>query len=389
MYGADDTDTKPFLVFVTGASDATANIASGSSETTLRPTGKLITGTVTNSNLAVGTFHALSNPYASPINPVSLVSNNAGQKIWLLDPSTGTFGGYATFDGTDWAPTEPQGSDAFIQSGQGFFVRSASATSFEIKESDKVSGSSSNWFAKNENTTTSTSNVDKIRVLLYKQIGGDWKLADGVLAINSIDGSNEVDEMDTNKISNFNESLMFRNNTTNLSIERSALPLASTIQPLKLTGTTVTPYQLRIHTENYTNSLLLPILEDTLNGTFTSIPSDGSDVIIPFTGIVSNATTPDNRFRIIYETDLSNNTVSKLAVSVYPNPVVNGQLNINLNSTLTTANYTITNLLGQSIQQGQLANSQNIVNLTDSAKGFYILSIVQDGKSFTTKIYVK
>jgi hypothetical protein len=384
MFGALATDTKPFLVFATGASNSTA-IITGAAATTLRPSGQLITGTVNHTGLAVDTYHLLANPYASTINTLSLLANNANQKLWLIDPTLSTVGAYATFDGTDWTPTIPLGADALIQSGQGFFVRSATATNFEIKESDKASGSSDNWFVRSANTAT---NIDKIRVLLYKQLAGNWKLADGALTVNYTDGSNEVNAMDSNKVSNFNESIMFRNHSTNLSIEHRALPLATEMQPLRITGTTALPYQLRLRTENYTNSLLLPILEDTATGTFIQIPSDGTEITIPFTGVVSTKTNPDNRFRIVYQTNLNNAQASTLVVSVFPNPITNNQLNVNLGTNTTSTDYKITNLLGQFIQKGQLVNTQNVITLSSGSRGFYILNITQRGKSFTTKIYI-
>jgi hypothetical protein len=386
MFGATATDTKPFLVFVTGPSNST-NIVTGADATTLRPKGQLITGPVNHTGLATGVYHALANPYASAINPVSLITNNTGQKLWLINPSLGNFGAYVTFDGQNWSvPVDAQ--DAFIQSGQGFFVRSATATSFQINEFDKVSGSSNNWFAKNAAGSTTT-DADKIRVLLYKQIENNWKLADGALSVNYADGSNEVNAMDSNKISNFNESIMFRNNTASLSIEHRALPVATEIQPIRLTGTTALPYQLRVRTENYSNSTLLPVLEDTVAGTFTTIPTDGSEVVIPFTGVAATTTNPDNRFRIVYQVNLNNVEQSPLVASVFPNPVTNNQLHIHLGSNNQTANYTVTNLLGQFIQKGTLANTQNVITLSSVSQGFYLLNITQDGKSFTTKIYVQ
>ena len=387
LFGAAGTDTKSFLVFATGPVGS-PNIVTGATATTLKPTGQLITGDVNHASLAVNTFHILSNPYASSINPVSLIANNPTQKLWLIEPSLGSFGAYVTYDGQNWSIPTPTGTDALIQSGQGFFTRSAEATTFSINESNKAAGSSNTWFAKNADAVSTVENANKIRVLLYKQIDNNWKLADAILSVNYNEGSNDVNAMDSNKISNFNESIMFRNNTTNLSIEHRALPLSTEIQPLRLTGTSVLQYQLRVYTENYTNSLLIPVLEDTLNGTFTEIPMDGSVITIPFTGVVSSSTNPDNRFQIVYQTNLSTVGTSKLVASVFPNPVTNNQLNVNLGTNTIPADYTITNLLGQAIQKGKLAHTQNVIQLSAS-QGFYILNITQEGKTFTTKIYVQ
>ena len=388
MFGAGTTDTKAFLIFPTGPFGS-SNIETGSTATTLRPKGQLITGSVSHTGLALNTFHALANPYASAINPVSLIANNSGQRLWLIDPTLGTFGAYVTFDGSNWSIPTPTGNDAFIQSGQGFFVRSATATSFTISENNKVAGSSNNWFERTANNTNDVSTADKIRVLLYKQIDNNWNLSDGALTVNYANGANAVDEMDSNKISNFNESIMFRNNNTSLSIEHRALPQTAETQDIRLTGTTVLEYQLRVRTENYENSNLLPILEDTSTGTFTAIPLNGSELIIPFTGVATTSTTFDNRFRIVYQNNLSSVNESPLVVSVFPNPVVNNELNINLGTNSINAQYTITNMLGQFIEKGTLANTENTIALSKVSTGIYILNVRQDEKSFSTKIYVQ
>ena len=150
-------------------------------------------------------------------------------KIWMIDPTEG-YGSYAAYDGSNWVPSTPTGGDAYIQSGQGFFVRTT-GTSFTINETDKVTGNSNTWFERTNATATQTNDSDKIRVMLYKQDNNQWQLADGILAVNSSTGNNDVDATDTPKISNFNESLMFRNATSNLSIEYRALPQAGTVQP--------------------------------------------------------------------------------------------------------------------------------------------------------------
>jgi hypothetical protein len=381
------TENNPYLVFVAGP-HASANVINTSEATTARATGTLVTGTVTES-LNANQFKLIGNPYASPIDPAILVngSSNTGATLWLMNPTVG-FGAYVTYGNGNWSiPTV--GNDSFIQSGQGFFARTISASTFTINETHKVAGNSNNWFERNANNNAVTESVDKIRVLLYKQEATNWKIADGVLAVNQATGNNEVDEKDAGKISNFNESLMFKNNTSSISIEYRALPQTGEIQPLRMIGTTAVPYQLRVYTEEYTNSTLQPYLEDTTTGTLTAIPMDGSEVIVPFTGIVSNGTTPDLRFRIVYQMPLSTTATTLANVSVFPNPIVNSQVNINLGSDPTDAHYTITNLLGQSIQKGALLNTQNTITIRSVPQGIYILNISQADQSYTTKIYVQ
>jgi hypothetical protein len=378
-----------FLVFATGP-QGSPNILTDATETTLKPKGDLITGDVTHT-LTANQFKLIANPYASPINTEILVgAANTGSKVWMIDPTLGTYGGYAAYDGTNWTPVTPTTNDSYIQSGQGFFVRTASNATFTISESHKVSGNSNTWFQRSTSATPTPKSDDKIRILLYKQDNAEWKLADGVLAVNSNTGNNAVDETDTNKMTNFNENIMFRNGTTNLAIEYSALPQVGYVQPMRLTATTIQPYQLRLFTENYTNASVTPLLEDTVAGTFTPIPTDGSVLTVPFTGITATSNAPDQRFRIVYQKgELSNVDFTPLWAAVYPNPVKDGILNVHLNTLEASTNFTLTNLVGQLVHQGKLENIQNTVALPQLPEGMYMLSITQEGKQYNSKIYIK
>jgi hypothetical protein len=380
------TKNNAYLVYATGPSNSN-NIASntGASITTLRPKGELITGTVNYTGLTSGQFHLLGNPYASPIDIARLRTSNSSFTFYLLDPSLGdanSRGGYYTYNGS-WTPNTP--SNALIQSGQGFFVKSASATTFDVTESHKDSGNSNMWFDR----TTADTSVDKIRVLLFKQDNSEWYLADGILTVNSASGNNEVDAADADKMINFDENLFFKNGGSNLAIENRGLPAAGMLQPMQLTGTTAQPYELRIKTENYSNSNLTPYLENIQTGVLTAIPTDGSEVIVSFTGMAATSAAPDSRFRIVYQAPLSADDLNSLVVGVYPNPVNEGLFTIELANTNAPASYTLTNLLGQEVQKGTLMALTNAIAVQDLSKGVYLLQINQEGKRFSTKLMIK
>lgn len=383
------TGNNGFLVFATGPSNS-ANIVTGEAVTTLRPQGQLITGAVSHS-LTADKYHLIGNPYASAIDTEAMVQANSGTKVFMVDPSLGTVGGYFTYDGSNWAPTEPALNDKNIQSGQGFFVRSASNPTFTISEVHKVVGTSNAWFDRvgSNSSSSSSDEADKIRVLLYKQLNSQWQLADGILTVNSVGGNDGVDAIDTGKMTNFNENIAFRNGTSNLAIEYRGLPTTGTVQQMRLTGTTVQPYQLQVKTENYSNSGLQPYLEDTQAGTLTLIPTDGSDVVVNFTGMAATAAAPDARFRIVYPSALGVDAPDALAVGVYPNPTEEGVFAILLPLAGETARYTLTNLVGQEVQQGTLDSVSSRVSVSSLQGGVYLLEVNQSGKRFTTKLIIK
>lgn len=375
------TVNNGFLVFATGPSNS-SNIASGSTDTTLKPVGQLITGSV-NYALTANKYHLIGNPYASPLDTEAMVQAHANSKAYMVDPTISTVGGYVTFDGSNWSVL-PSGSDKYIQSGQGFFLKSTTGGTFTIAETHKVSGNTNTWF---QITTTDTS-ADKIRVMLYKQSNSTWQLADGILAVNSASGNDEVDAVDTDKMSNFNENLWFKNGTSNLAIEYRGLPAAGTLQPLQLTGTSAQGYELRIKTENYSNSNLTPYLENTQTGALTAIPTDGSEVAVPFTGIAATSAAPDTRFRIVYQSALHLEDTNSLAVGVYPNPVNEGLFTVVVPQANTPASYTLINLLGQEVQKGTLLTTNNSIQVQPLTPGVYLLQVDQEGKQFTTKIMI-
>jgi hypothetical protein len=380
-YVSTASQNNAFMVFVTGP-HASSNFTSTSAVTTSSASGQLITGNV-NHNIVANQFTLLGNPYASPINPVSLVSNNSGSKLWMLDPSVG-LGAYITYDG-NWVPEAPSGNDAYIQSGQGFFVRSTQ-TNFNIAETDKIAGNSNTWFAKQ---SVQNANENKIRVLLDKQINNEWQLADGILSVSGNNYSNDVDAQDALKVTNFNENIQFRNGTNNLAIEYQNLPTATTEQPIRLTGTIATSYRLRVRTEGFVSSDVQPILQDTQSGTNHLITTDGTTIEIPFTGVVSTTSNPDNRFKIVYQQVLGVEQPNYNTLQVYPNPVTQGQFVIALPNSSEVATYEITNYLGQIVQKGNLTAGNTNVSIASQAVGVYLVRVQQNGEVYTTKIVKK
>ena len=82
---------------------------------------------------------------------------------------------------------------------------------------------------------------------------------------------------------------------------------------------------------------------------------------------------------------LSKNEIAGL--NVYPNPVTNGQLFISSNSS-SEKQVAIYNVLGQKMLQTKTNNNSEI-NVSQLAKGAYILNISEDGKSESKKLIIQ
>jgi hypothetical protein len=86
---------------------------------------------------------------------------------------------------------------------------------------------------------------------------------------------------------------------------------------------------------------------------------------------------------------LSSNDPTSLSVGVYPNPVEDKIFTVVLPEASVAASYTLTNLIGQQVQQGKLDAIQNLVSVSSLQGGVYLLQVVQSGKAFTTKLIIK
>lgn len=388
-----------FLVFATAPANET-NVTASAQATTLRPTGSLRVGDVAYTNLPANTYRLLGNPYASALDIGLLKSQNpaAFGTLWFLDPNLGDFGGYVTYNGSAFAPsanTNPahtySTTNTRIESGQAFFVRPSAEATFTFTESQKASNVS---YSMAKPATSSTNSLNGIRANLYKTVNQNPIITDGILAIFDANETNEVNGNDSRKFTNNNENIMFRNSNISISIENRALPLAQDELLIRLTNTGANQnYQLRLFTENYTNSLIQPYLQDALTQQLTAIPIDGSELIYPFNGITSSNASPDERFKIVFQNNplgFDNNQLGSIAV--FPNPINDGYFDIQLPYLVNeTLNYAIYNMQGQLIiPENDLAPAviNHRIQTSGLAKGVYLLKVKGANQEWCQKIIV-
>ena len=133
------TINNAFMAFVTGPFGS-SNISSGATATTLKANGTLITGSQTYLNLSSNEYKFLGNPYASPISPSAILTDNANfTNIWVWDPQLGSYGGYVVYSGSAYSNVSGSyTSGQPIQSGQAFFVKPTISSDFIISESHKA-----------------------------------------------------------------------------------------------------------------------------------------------------------------------------------------------------------------------------------------------------------
>jgi hypothetical protein len=395
-----DTTTEPlfnssinnaFSVFVTGPFTIEAsNITTGSSATVLNTSGELISGDVIYSSLPNDIHSFIGNPYPSPINPnamLSEVSNSNFTSIWVWDPELSTVGGYLTYDTSiGWSNTGAGSSysnaiPTMIQSGQAFFVKPSSTSTFTIKETHKGSMVNNGVFNKQQNTLLTPTDVGQVRIVLYKEQNNQWQNEDGVVAAFSANGDNGLTNSDSKKMFKGGENLAFLQSSQSLTIEHRDFAVLSDVLQLSITqGAISTNYKLVLNTLNYNG--LTPYLFDSLLNIYTPIPLTGSEVEYNFQ--FNNTTTEQQRFSVVYENTLLNTeSFSSDQFVVYPNPT-SSILNIKYPTTYGSLRYTLFNILGQEVMKGNCTPENNTIEVSDLAKGVYGLQ-VDNGKTVINK----
>lgn len=388
----DATKNNAFVVFTTSPFTTTAtNITSGSSAvaTVYHASGSLITGDVSYASLPTDIHTLIGNPYVSPIDPADMISDNANfDHIWVWDPSISTFGGYLTYDAsTGWSNetasySNASGVETLIQSGQAFFVKPTTSSTFTLKETHKSSLVDNGVFFK-----TSSSVVEQVRVVLNKQVQGNWQNEDAAVIVLYANGNNGITNKDAEKMIKGGENISVYTNQQQFSIEHRALAQNQDEVQLYLNGMNdAALYKFALYTKDYSG--IQPYLWDTLEDTYYVIPSDGTVYEHNFT--VLNPDDEKQRFRVVFSASLSA-SIDNLAasVAVYPNPVTNGMVTIDLPVSITTANYAFINMLGQKVYEGKAVSGQNQVYLQNVSAGVYSVHFTVEGKDFSKKIIVK
>jgi hypothetical protein len=101
--------------------------------------------------------------------------------------------------------------------------------------------------------------------------------------------------------------------------------------------------------------------------------------------------------RGLWEVSIVNNTlgVNEVEASedstpfIYPNPVVDGKLNIKVNSSSPEFDYVIYNVVGGIVKQGKLTVGDNLVDVNNVASGVYVIRMKNGNLASTQKIIIK
>jgi hypothetical protein len=351
--------------------------------TTLRATGTLFTGTTGVSQSAIAdNYLFIGNPYQSPVNMKATVSSatNIKQFYYVWDPTLSTRGAYVTRDLTAGENTITSAVNDYLQPGQACLVQAnaTAATVLNFTEANKYTAATNQnvfRFAKTDEE------VSSLRVALYDKTA--LTTQDGLVVLFGSDKSNSVDANDAGKLINLDENLATKTDGKLFSIESRALPVLTDEIQLDINTYRSTNYALVIEGKNIEG--VTAKLFDQLNQTYTEIP-ESSPINYNFSVNPANtASIAADRFKIIF--------VNKPALSnevfLYPNPSAGGIINLTFADNTQESKVSIVNIMGQIVYSKTVGIGQT-VNLNQSfTPGVYLVKIEQGGKSVTKKLIIK
>ncbi len=377
--------------------------------TTLEPKGELNLGRVTIATVASGDYQTVGNPYASQIKLDNVVFNDTlgiSKTVYLWDPKTlgsANVGKFISCSGNGStylysANTSGYASKPGVIESSGAFMVRSNGGSIQFNESDKTMESTTIGVASRPARQRGPSGrISTFYTELMAIRNGEPSLADGVVVSFNQTYKNTIDNLDALKLSAFNtrEDLGIKSNGEILSIERRKNVAVEDTIFLNISKLYTASYQFNFKPEEFDDTYSAYI-EDNYTRNTTAIDLAAGSAF-DFSITPDSASFAPNRFHIIFKrTKTKIPTPVKPGCTVFPNPVQNGLVNVQMNNMADGAyNFKLINNLGQVIHterivhQKETATEQLQVSKTVS-KGMYKLQIITpDNKVSITNVIIQ
>ncbi|AZQ42843.1 T9SS type A sorting domain-containing protein [Nonlabens ponticola] len=419
-----------YLLFVRGdrSVDLTDNEAAATA-TTLSSAGTLFRGNLVlgNTQLNTGDFEAggngsslIANPYQAPVN-MEQVLNTATEInqefIHVYDPTLGDRGAFVTVgfgaatDGTDDITNFSLGANAgndasttqasrFLQPGSAVFINTldpgtdgTANPSLTFSEVDKAINSPvSIPFETPDAVDVNSSNaLVSINLFDTAAFANNESPRDALVVRFSDQYSNALETTDALKATNLDENMASMADGQLFSIQSRALPVDEEIIDLSMTNYTMTDYTMKISINGLDD--VNAYLVDNFTNTSTLLEND-SVTLVEFSVDSSNdSSSSEDRFDLAFaKSTLSNTDDQATSFKLFPNPVNNGVVNVELSQvTAGPAQVHIYNSLGQNVQEIKLAEIAGVqtLDVSNLSQGIYIMEIIQDGTSTSQKVIIQ
>ncbi len=280
--------TAGYMCFIQGG--RTTDFPS-TSATTIRTKGLLYQGTQTAISVPANKTVSVGNPFASPVNMVTLLDMaNAGTnglidayQVWD-SKATGVygFGGYQVMawngsyfevfpGGGSYGPALSQQDN--VESGQAFFIKGdATGGTISFKEKDKAMTATPTYFT--------TGQPQRLRAMLHiVPAAGAPVLADGTMAYFDENYTNNIDENDMLKIPNTGENVSLLTDNTLSIIEKRHAPADNDSLIINLGNLRVRNYQWELILDNMDYAGRTAFLVDKYTGSNTVLNMTGTTFI--------------------------------------------------------------------------------------------------------------
>jgi len=389
-----------YFTFIDG--DRTLPPGGPANTTTLSAMGNLQIGNQTfATNPAADGFAMIGNPYASPVDldlfrqTNTTLGSNIKATYYYWDPYlTGVYGvgAYVTvsYDGTGSSYTITPGTAAerHLQSGQAMYVQTttpaAGTPSVTFTETQKSTTNVNNIFR------TSSGNIESMAINLNVISSGSPILVDGIVAKFDNSYAAAIDNYDATKLYNVGESVAFIREGKAFAIERRPMVKSEDILYLNVERLkTNKDYQFEIKPDLNAPGISAWLKDNYLK---TTTPIDvNAPTAINFTINSDAASTGANRFSIVFAKPAVVQA-GKPTISVYPNPVTNGIINLQMsNMPQGLYNVRVVNSQGQTVLIKQInhaaGSSTKAIKLDNGVKGAYHLEVTRPDKTkFSTKV---
>jgi hypothetical protein len=262
-------------------------------------------------------YNLVGNPYPSPISISQFVSDNSTKitgalYFWRETNNNTSNNAYCSWaGGTFTTNNEAQvfNPNGIIRIGQGFFVEALNASTTVDFKNGQRSSDNANQFFKNGNVTNDVTETNRFWLNLTNTSGAFSQMAAGYMS-NATDG---VDLYDAKNINTGNVLLNSILENTAYAIQGKSLPFtASDVIPLSYKVTTAGSYTIAIdHVDGlFADGAQAIYLKDN----FTAVEHNLQTGAYTF---ASEAGTFNNRFEIVYQSQLSNPTFTANNVVIY------------------------------------------------------------------------
>ena len=416
---------RGYLTLVRGSRAVDLNMnAAPSSPTVLRAAGVLQQGNFTvpaseMNQVGTGTSNAMSssliaNPYQAPINMSATLTNGSANIveniIHVFDPTLGSRGAFVTLmmdnanEANDMTSLTFPGSDGtgttqvtrYLQVGQACFVNTDQTVdplnptaSIVFQEDNKLLDNTYNPVFLNPNTTANIANTS-IYMQLYdlQSFNTAGKPKDGLIIRFGESYSDNLTREDAKKTINLDENLATQIGEQLSSIESRFTPTESTEVPLFINNYRDTEYVLRMHTEAFEN-VQAYLYDNYLQTQIELTPNQELVHSFSIDTAIEESSASD-RFKVIFTDNvLGTDDLLNTQFTVYPNPVSNGILNIQMTSNTTEASLEIYNLLGQNVKTVLLEAQRSTVDVSSLSGGIYIVELTTDGPKSSQRIIIQ